>query len=808
MQRSYLHSLLLVCALPTIALLMLDRALAQPSASAREDFWTTDGSVNTILVTNGVAYIGGSFNSVGPRRSFGAILDRQTGEADPYFPKVLFNPRSPSRNGVISAIAPDGSGGWFIGGTFTNLGGLPRNGLAHVFSDGTVDSVWNPAPELTRELAGTATPARAILLWRNQVYVAGSFTGIGGFAYTNLAALDAVTGEALDWAPNPNGRLSTMAIDGDTLYVAGSFRRLANQDRDGLAAFDLQTGNLTSWNPWNPSLPVVNAIAVSGGNVYVAGSFTNIGGHSRSNLAALSAVTGVATEWNPAPNGPLNVVAVSGPTVYAGGRFTHIGGMARNFLAALDANTGLATPWNPDIGGAVIWALQVTTNAVYIAGGFQGVNGAFRRNLAAVDALTGQVLPWNPNPIAAGTISNPGDVTSLAVQGSKIFVGGNFLGISPVPRANVAALDAETGALTEWNPSVAGNVYAFTYADHTLYMGGNFTNVSGQPRSNVAAVRADTGTLLPWAPQIEGGNAPQQVNYALNYPVSALAISSNTVFIGGTFTMNVGGLSRRNLAAVDAVTGIPTALSPDPGAHVSALVTSANLVYVGGFFGSIGGQSRSGGAAIELPSGNLTSFNPSISFPEFVLALAIKENVIFVGGYHLNHIFGNTRRVIAFDVQNSNVLWDYNPGPPGGGVVNALAVSGDLLYVGGMYLGALNYSTGQTINWSPSDPNIGFQPIAVQALAASGETVFVGGPFQGGLAVYSPPGFVRLTALPSESGSFGLRVGAAANEAYVIQCSSNLVQWSDVATNSGAALFKDLSSTQSAPKFYRAFSSP
>jgi len=777
---------------------MLNRALAQPSTSPREDFWITDGPVNAILVTNGVAYIGGSFNNVGPRHSFGAILDRQTGRADPRSPKVLYNARSPSRNGVISAIAPDGSDGWFIGGTFTNLGGLPRNGLAHVFSDGTVDPVWNPAPELTRELIGTATPARAILVWRNQVYVAGSFTGIGGLPLTNLAVLDAVTGEAIDWAPTPNGRLSTMAIDGDKLYVGGSFTRIGPHDRNGIAAFELETGNLTSWDPsaFGAFGGSINAIVASGTNVYVGGSFTNIGGHSRTNLAALSAITGVATEWNPAPAGPVNVLAVSGATVYAGGSFTNIGGMARNFLAALDANTGLATPWNPDIGsGSAIRALQVTTNAVYIAGGFQSVNGAFRRNLAAVHPLTGQVLPWNPNPVAEGTLFNGGEAHSLAVQGSKIFVGGNFLGINAIPRANVAALDAETGTLTAWNPGVVGSVNAFAYADHTLYLGGNFTNVSGQPRSSVAAVRADTGTLLPWAPQIQDGNAPQFPE--LKRPVAALAISSNTVLIGGTFT-NVSGLPRRNLAAVDAATGIPTALSSDPGGPVSALVISSNLVYVGGLFGV---------AAMELPSGTRTSFNPSLSFPTFPLALAIKENVIFVGGYYLNHIFGRTRRVIAFDVRNSNVLWDYNPGPPGSGQINAFAVSNDLLYEGGNVLAAVDHSTGQPNNWSPSDPVIGWQPITVHALAVAGETMFAGGPFQGGLAVYSPRGFVRLTALSSESGSFYLGVGAAANEAYVIQSSSNLVQWLNVATNSGAGLFKDLSGTQSAPRFYRALSS-
>jgi len=110
--------------------------------------------------------------------------------------------------------------------------------------------------------------------------------------------------------------------------------------------------------------------------------------------------------------------------------------MPRNFLAALDANTGSATSWNPDIGTPactgcqVIRTLQVSSNTVYVGGSFQSVSGTFRRNLAAVDASTGQVVPWNPNPIAGDTYPSNGDAYSLAIQGNKIFAGGNFLGMN------------------------------------------------------------------------------------------------------------------------------------------------------------------------------------------------------------------------------------------------------------------------------------------------------------------------------------------------------------------------------------------
>ena len=43
--------------------------------------------------------------------------------------------------GTVNTSASDGAGGWFIGGNFSHVGGLPRYGLAHILADGNV-SDW------------------------------------------------------------------------------------------------------------------------------------------------------------------------------------------------------------------------------------------------------------------------------------------------------------------------------------------------------------------------------------------------------------------------------------------------------------------------------------------------------------------------------------------------------------------------------------------------------------------------------------------------------------------------------------------
>jgi hypothetical protein len=46
-------------------------------------------------------------------------------------------------NGAINASASNGAGGWYIGGSFTLVGGVARDQLAHIRANGTV-SDWDP----------------------------------------------------------------------------------------------------------------------------------------------------------------------------------------------------------------------------------------------------------------------------------------------------------------------------------------------------------------------------------------------------------------------------------------------------------------------------------------------------------------------------------------------------------------------------------------------------------------------------------------------------------------------------------------
>jgi hypothetical protein len=179
--------------------------LSTPAASQVVDahMWAPDGYVTAVLRSGNTIYIGGHFTYVGPVTGGGVALDATAGTGV-----------SSSVNGVIEAVAPDGSGGWYIGGSFSSVHGAPRQNLARVLADGSL-SAWDP---------GANGDVRALAASGSTVYAGGWFTSIAGQSRSRIAALDASTGMATGWSPAADGVVLAVAVSGSTVYVGGFFR--------------------------------------------------------------------------------------------------------------------------------------------------------------------------------------------------------------------------------------------------------------------------------------------------------------------------------------------------------------------------------------------------------------------------------------------------------------------------------------------------------------------------------------------------------------------------------------------------------
>ena len=141
----------------------------------------------------------------------------------------------------VRTLVADGSGGWFIGGSFTHADDRPCAGLLHVTRAGRIDSRF--CRRINRAV-------RALFLLEDTLYVGGSFTKIGKQERHGLAAFSARTGELLQWAPvlgpatrkefhgNPASIATANVIVGsdEVLYVGGFFGTVDHEPRRHLAA--------------------------------------------------------------------------------------------------------------------------------------------------------------------------------------------------------------------------------------------------------------------------------------------------------------------------------------------------------------------------------------------------------------------------------------------------------------------------------------------------------------------------------------------------------------------------------------------
>ena len=574
-----------------------------------QNWWTPNGLINNIVVGNdGTTYLAGEFTGfVSPDTSSFACFDKQTNERKTNFPKV---------NGEVKTVVADGQGGWYIGGSFTQVGTEIRNGIAHILSDGQVDLNWNPNLELIqyvndnsryqlvkRVLAvGTfeGLLVNVIVVKDGVVYIGGNFNSVLNETRNNLAAID-VGGSVTSWNPNADGEVNTLAISNEIVYAGGSFTVIGGQSRSRLAAIDMG-GSAISWNP-GANGPVYSLV-INNDTVYIGGEFNSVGSQARNYLAAID-VGGSVTSWDPNADASVQTLTVDNNTVYVGGKFTTIGDQNRNRLAAIEVG-GSLTSWNPNVDGYSVGALAINNDIVYAGGEFTSVGSQTRNGLAVIE-MNGSVVVTGPE------VKN--SVMAVAM-GSDICVGGDSVVGDMVVRNHLAAIDAG-GSLTSWNLSVNGPVTTLAIDKNIIYAGGYFTSVGGQTRNRLAAIDIG-GSLTDWDPNV-------------NDYVGALAINNDIVYAGGDFT-TVGGQTRNRLAAID-IGGSVTDWNPNVGDGVYTLAVNNDIVYAGGSFSTIGGTTRNNLAVIDI-NGSLASWNPNVSGGNFggVYSLVFGNNRLYVGG--------------------------------------------------------------------------------------------------------------------------------------------------------------------------------
>ena len=385
-----------------------------------------------------------------------------------------------------------------------------------------------------------------------------------------------------------------------------------------------QSPLLDSFNPDVSS--AVQAIAQqTDGKLLIGGSFTTLNGEPRNRIARLNEDGTLDATFNAGTDRVVTAIAIQDDgKIVLGGSFTVVTGQTRRLLARLNPDGSLDNDFNPGVGHTEtehVRSLAIQADGkILVAGEFNWVADVLRRGIARLNQ--NGTLDTNFNPAA-----NNG-LYCVAVQADgKILVGGAFRGIGGKPRLCIARLDSDGIADNDFHPDaeIAGGSpgYAWVWTVAALgngqvLLGGDFDTVAGQPRSHIARLNSNGSLDLPFDP-----GADDRV-------VSFGSQADGKIVIGGEFKM-AGGQSRTNLArlnvngSLDA--GFNPILLPDSPTGVAAVGIQTNgMLLIGGSFTDLNGQVRKNVGRFNVTdpttnsltaSGDTLSWQRGGSSPEF-----------------------------------------------------------------------------------------------------------------------------------------------------------------------------------------------
>jgi len=665
------------------------------------------------------------------------------------------------QEGDLEAIAVQADGRILIGGQFSLVNGQPRQNLARLNADGSLDDSWNPP---------VGGHVYAIAVTGTNIYIGGSFTNVGALTRNRIAKLDYYTGAVLSnvWSQGVDATVYALATSANDIYVGGAFtqvgpgthRYITKLDRAGIRDIAFT----------NEANGIVRALYVDGTDIYAGGDFTSIGGATRHYLAQLHYFNGMALAWDPSPNGEVYSLAADSGNIYAAGLFTSIGGQSRNAVAKINISTGNADAvWDVGIQGfSWGWAVDNDLFNVYIGGAFTNVAGQAADGFVKVDLTTGVADPlWTNQPNTA--------VQAIDVVNTNIYVGGDFTAVGADWAHGFTRLEPTNGAkVADFNTTVSSLAWVkdiVETADGRILIGGSITAVNGKEAHGAVALLPSHEVDPNWNPRLdgtveclkpygssvyvcgsflmpgasgsrhltrldlEGGAVMPGWTNQVGWEVKGLALDDTYLYAGGYFT-NFNGRAVRYLARIrHSDNQLDVSWLPQINDTVFSLAADSTHLYVGGAFTIVDGHSFSNLVRYSIASGLLdTLWTPQPN--DWVTVLNAETNLLYASGY-FSEIGGgslwNVARLSKSGAGAVDLAWNVDWG---GGVVYDIQHDGEFVYLGGTfitigggekipYLARVAVTDAVTDTaWVPAPDQ------QIRAISVSGDSVWCGGHFQ------------------------------------------------------------------------------
>ena len=325
-------------------------------------------------------------------------------------------------------------------------------------------------------------------------------------------------------------------------------------------------------------------------------------------------------------------------------------------------------------------------------------------------------------------------VQALAVSGSNLYAGGPFTLAGGLTVNHIAQWGG-----SDWSALGSGvndTVQALAVSGGDLIVGGAFAQVCGNPACNSGNLTVNH--ITQW-----NGSDWSALGSGVNNNVSALAVSGSEVFVGGSFLQvcgnavcNSGNLSVNKVAQWNGATW--SALGSGVSGAVLSLAVSGSNLFVGGAFVQVCGNEACNSGSFTV--NRIAQWNGAAwsalggGLDNDVLVLAASGSSLYAGGFFTracdDTVCNSGSLAADHFAQWNGTTWS----TLGNGVnrfVNALAVSGTSLYVGGDFFSAGGLAVNHIAQWNGRTWSAlgGGVNGTVQALVLIGGSLIVGGGF-------------------------------------------------------------------------------
>ena len=391
--------------------------------------------------------VGGSFSQLGgqPRSGIGRL--NPDGTLDITF--------SPGVSGAFSlALQPDGK---ILVGCCE-----PSNFLSRLNTDGALDSSFNPVTGANG--FGTSSVTAIALQPDGKIVVGGNFSMLNGQPRNRIARLN--PNGTLDTTFNAETNsgfalVSAIALEADgKIVVGGDFYQLGGQTRINIGRLNPNGTLDTAFNPGaGTGGSKVRELAVqSDGKIVVGGAFAQLGGQPRNNIGRLNANGTLDETFDPGAgaNGRLDALAVQADgKILVGGNFSQLGGQPRNLIGRFNTDGALDDTFNPGASGFVVEALAVQADGKILVGGqFSALGGQPRNNIGRLSTA-----------ISINAISQSGNTVTItldSITGYSYQLQRSLSSLDPAAFSDIGGPQAgSTGSELTFTDSDAADATAF-----------------------------------------------------------------------------------------------------------------------------------------------------------------------------------------------------------------------------------------------------------------------------------------------------------------------------------------------------------